>query len=212
MKPELPDLFLDVDIVAKIQKRLPVLFQIAELESQRAGRIGMEVGSVRERIIVSLLIYKFGEENVETEIPITTPEVDVKLFNRPLSIKTKSGTTYSGVKLIWTVDEKSALSFQDTYVPSCDMIFVRINWGGLGGLYYFPLQAQLEVFNYLGRKKYIKLPKPGTNPRGVEMSSQAMQMLIEHNDKSEIIVNWEKGNIKFNAFKRWVDLWAQEES
>jgi len=31
--------------------------QIAELESQRAGKVGMEVGSIRERIIVSLLIY-----------------------------------------------------------------------------------------------------------------------------------------------------------
>jgi len=45
----------------------------------------MEVGSVREKIIVALLIYKFGKENVETEIPITEPEVDVKLFGTPLS-------------------------------------------------------------------------------------------------------------------------------
>ncbi|CAD7771606.1 Restriction endonuclease ThaI [Candidatus Methanoperedenaceae archaeon GB50] len=47
----------------------------------------MEVGSLRERIIISLLIYKFGEANVETEIPITEPEVDVKLFGEPVSIK-----------------------------------------------------------------------------------------------------------------------------
>jgi len=30
-----------------IQEKLPKLFQLAELESSRAGKIGMEVGSVR---------------------------------------------------------------------------------------------------------------------------------------------------------------------
>ena len=44
--------------------RLPYLFHLAELDSSRAGKIGMEVGSLRERIIVALLIYKFGEDNV----------------------------------------------------------------------------------------------------------------------------------------------------
>ena len=39
----------------------------------------MEVGSLRERIIIALLIYKFGEANVETEIPIREPEDYVKL-------------------------------------------------------------------------------------------------------------------------------------
>jgi hypothetical protein len=33
----------------KIRKRLPYLFQLAELESSRAGKIGMEVGSLREK-------------------------------------------------------------------------------------------------------------------------------------------------------------------
>ena len=31
----------------------------------------MEVGSVGEKILVALLLYKFGEENVVTDIPIT---------------------------------------------------------------------------------------------------------------------------------------------
>lgn len=64
----------------------------------------MEVGSVRERIMVALLIYKFGEANVETEIPITEPEVDAELFGAPVSIKTITGKGFGGVKLIWTVD------------------------------------------------------------------------------------------------------------
>lgn len=210
MDQNILNLFSEVEIVKKVQTKLPKLFQLAELESQRAGKVGMEVGSIRERIIVSLLIYKFGEENVETELPITEPEVDVKLFGNPISIKTKSGSGYSGVKLIWTVDAQNALEFQNTYVPSCDMIYVQINWGNTGGLFYFPLNVQLEIFNYLGRENYIKLPSIGTNPRGVEMSSKAMQKLLEHSGIYKIKIDWEKEEIKFNAFKRWIDLWAQE--
>lgn len=126
-------LFSDNDLIKKVQTKLSKLFQIAELENQRAGRVGMEVGSIRERIIVSLLIYKFGEENVETELPITEPEVDVKLFSNPISIKTKSGSGYSGVKLSWTVDAQNASEFQNQYYPSCDMIFVQIKWSKTGG-------------------------------------------------------------------------------
>ena len=59
------ELFDGKKLVNRIKTRLPYLFQLAELESSRAGKIGMEVGSLRERIIVALLIYKFGEANVD---------------------------------------------------------------------------------------------------------------------------------------------------
>ena len=104
MNEYLKGLFSDGPIIDKIQRRLPYMFQLAELESSRAGKIGMEVGSLRERIISSLLIYKFGEKNVETDLPITEPEIDVKLFGSPISIKTITGKEPTGVKLIWTVD------------------------------------------------------------------------------------------------------------
>ena len=54
----------------------------------RKGKVGMEVGTPRERIISSLLMYKFGEKNVDVEIAITESEVDVKLFGEPISVKT----------------------------------------------------------------------------------------------------------------------------
>jgi hypothetical protein len=85
MASRLAELFQDKQLVEKTKRRLPHLFQIGDLECSMAGKIGMEVGSVRERIIVALLIYKFGEANVETEIPITEPEVDAKLFGEPVS-------------------------------------------------------------------------------------------------------------------------------
>jgi hypothetical protein len=36
------ELFNDGTLVQKIQNKLPGLFQLAELESSRAGRVGME--------------------------------------------------------------------------------------------------------------------------------------------------------------------------
>ncbi len=50
MSSRLIEIFEDKKLVEKIRKRLPYLFYLAELESSRAGKIGMEVGSLRERI------------------------------------------------------------------------------------------------------------------------------------------------------------------
>ena len=91
MTSRLSEIFEDKELVGKIKKRLPYLFQLAELESSRAGKTGMQVGSLREKILIALLIYKFGENNVETDIPITEREIDVKLFGYPISIKTITG-------------------------------------------------------------------------------------------------------------------------
>lgn len=210
MSSPLIELFEDLNLVEKIKKRLPYLFQIAELETSRAGKTGMEVGSVREKIIVALLIYKFGEEYVETEIPITMPEVDVKLSGNPISIKTITGKSLSGVKLIWTVDAQKAKEFQNNYYPHCDILLVQINWGGIGGFYYIPLNVQMNLFDKIGKEKYIKIPKLGTNPRGVEITKEALSCLVNNKKSGKIQINWQKVEIEFDPYKRWVELWSEE--
>ena len=175
MNRKIREIFSDKEIVVKIQNKLPKLFHLAELESSRACKIGMEVGSLREKIIVALLIYKFGEENIRSKIPITESEIDVEVYGNPISIKTITGKTPSGVKLIWTVDSAKSKEFSETYLPSYDMIFVQINWYNGGGFYLIPKETQLEVLTKIGRASYIKLPKAGTNPRGVELTRQALQ-------------------------------------
>jgi len=210
MSSYLIEVFRDEKLVEKIKRRLPYLFQLAEGESSRAGKVGMEVGSVRERIIIALLIYKFGESNIETEIPISEPEVDVKIFDEPVSIKTITGKGFGGVKLIWTVDAQRAREFYDNYYPRCDILLVQINWNDIGGLYYIPLEAQKRLFDRIGRENYIKLPKPGTNPRGVEITKEALSSLVEDSMSRKIIINWQKTKINFNPYKRWVDLWRED--
>ena len=210
MSSRLREIFRDRTLVNRIENKLPYLFQLAELESSRAGRVGMEVGSLRERIIIALLIYKFGEANVETEIPITEPEVDVKLFGEPVSIKTITGKGFSGVKLIWTVDAQKAKEFRETYYPHCDIILIQINWGSVGGFYYIPVEAQRKLFDRIGRNRYIKLPKPGTNPRGVEITKEALSSLVKDNLSKVIEINWQKTKIEYNPYKRWVDYWRED--
>lgn len=175
------DLFNDPEIVQKIQNILPELFLIAELESSRAGKVGMEVGSLREKILISLLIYKFGHQNVDAEIPITETEVDVRVFGDPISIKTYSGNNLGGYKLIWTVDGEQARRFQAKHIPTCDTILVQVNWNALGGIYYFSDFIQRETLQNIGRERYIKLPKAGKNPRGVKITREAVEILLGFN-------------------------------
>lgn len=157
---DITNLFTDQELVTRIQAKLPELFYLAELESSRAGKVGMEVGSMRERILIALLIYKFGQENVETDIPITESEIDVKVFGNPISIKTITGKILGGIKLIWTVDAQQALRFSQAYTPCCDIILAQVNWGGLGWLFYFPCPAQIETLLQVGKEQYnIKQPK-----------------------------------------------------
>ena len=210
MSEHILELFEDDRIKCKIQKRLPYLFQLAELESSRAGKIGMEVGSIRERIIVALLIYKFGEKNVKTEIPITEHEIDALLFDQPISIKTITGKILSGVKLIRTVDAEKARQFNNSYYPQCDILLAQTNWGSIGGFYYISLEAQKRIFDLLGRERYIKLPIPGTNPRGVEINKEALTKLVCDNKSRKIMIEWNKTNIEYDPYKRWIDLWKED--
>ncbi len=209
MNNHLLDLFDDSSAVKKIKNRLPYLFQLAELESSRAGKIGMEVGSAREKVITAFLIYKYGEENVESDVPITEPEIDVKLFDQPISIKTISGKEPMGVKLIWTVDAEKAKYFMDNWHPRYDLLFVHVNWFAEGGLYFIPYEVQNAVFNRIGRHEYIELPKQGTNPGGVEISNKALREVINSEGTRSVKINWIKESIDYNPFKRWVDLWGE---
>lgn len=209
MIKHLAKIFEDKDLVEKIKKRLPYLFQIAEIESSRAGKIGMEVGSLRERMLVALLIHRFGEENVKTDIPITKAEVDVELFGEPISIKTITGKGFNGVKLIWTVDAQKAKEFRENYQPNCDILLIQINWGAVGGFYYVPVGVQKKIFQEMGRNRYIKLPKPGTNPRGAEITKEALTKIANSKETNCVRISWQKTKLDYDPYKKWVDYWKE---
>ena len=208
---EIINLFSDPIIVKKIQNKLPHLFRIAETEASRGGKIGMEIGSVRERIVISLLRYYFGQDNINDNIPITEPETDVILFNNPISIKTKTGTHFSGIKAIWTVDWKKIDTFVQSYIPKVDILLVKIIWGSDGGFYYIPTMTQNKVFNNLERENYFKIPPRGTNPRGIEYSPEAFKLMLMDNNTCVIPINWKRGtNGEINIYEKWDKHWAED--
>ena len=208
-RQEIFDVFIEQSTVTKIKQKLPKLFHIAELESSRAGKIGMEVGSLREKVIIGLLINTFGENNINAEIPITEPETDIKVKGNPFSIKTITGD--GGVKAVWTVDALSAKNFINNYQPKCDILLIKIVWGTTkGGFFLVPLEVQQELFRRLGRTNYLKMPKAGTNPRGVEFNKRAVELMVLHPKTIKINIDWKKGKIDYDPYKRWVDYWADK--
>lgn len=206
-------LFDDKLIVKRVKNKLPHLFQLAELESSRNGKLGMEIGSVRERILIALLMYKFGIDIVNPNIPITAPEIDVIVNNEPLSIKTMTtqSRSWTPIKLIWTVDRQKALEFKDNYQPTCAMMVAKICWNSQGKLLLFSKKSQLEVLNLIGKDRYIKLPKQNTNSRGVEITTEALGLLEQSSDTKCIDINFARKEIDYREiYTKWLDAWIED--
>jgi len=117
---------------------------------------------------------------------------------------------FRGVKVSWTVDTAKAKEFSESYNPTCDILFVHICWGHLGAFYYIPKKVQQDTLASIGRECYIKLPKVGTNPRGIEFSNQALKALCEHPETHKLAIDWIKPDMKVNIYKRWIELWEQD--
>lgn len=114
------------------------------------------------------------------------------------------------MKLIWTVDTHKAKEFRENYYPHSDILLVQINWNDIGGFYYIPLNVQKVLFDRIGKHNYIKLPKPGTNPRGVEITKEALSNLVGDSESRSISIHWQMTRIEFNSYRRWVDLWGED--
>ena len=202
------ELFTDSAYVKLIQARLPRLFVIAGLESSRAGKIGMQVGSLRENILIALLFYAFGEKRVNADFAITTSETDVEVNGKPISVKTITGS--GGIKASWTVDAGSAAHFIMAYKPTMDIILAQIVWGSReGGLFLIPKEVQLDVFKKLGGKEYLKMPKADTNPRGIEFSKAAISEMLQSNKTKRIEIEWKQIKEVYNIYGRWIEYWKE---
>lgn len=211
---DITNLFDDDAFNRRIKRKLPVLFHIAEKEVSRAGRVGMEVGTLREQILIAMLIHKFGRSSVDVKTPPNFPEADVVLFGKPVSIKTvtaKSNTTPS-VKLVWTVDWLKVDGFVKSYEPRSDLLIAIIRWGGEGGLFVIPISAQVEVFKEIGKERYLSVPPKGTNPRGVGLSNEALSRLLNHRFTRSIAIRWERPSQmgELEPYDRWLAYWAQD--
>lgn len=187
-----------------VKNNLPKLFKKAEIESMRGGKIGMEVGVLRERILIALLLKSFGDKNVKFDFSSTDNSKDTQVFDDVLSIKTFMNNGYGGIKVFWASDNKTVRNAVSNYVPQNHLLISNINWGTKnGGLYLIDLETQLEIFNNIGVEKYLKINNG--NNRGISIQTEVLKTLLSHKKTKRIIVNWEDPKLNYNIYERWIN-------
>jgi hypothetical protein len=211
MSYQIQRLLDDPVLMEQVKSKLPALFLIANKECSKNNKLGMEVGTTREKIIIALLIHLFGSTNA---IPnnITEQELDVTFFGERFSIKTfstKTSSTVAEVKVSWTADTQSASNFYNNYSPSCHMLLVHICWGYTGAIYYIPLDVQRAIMSEVGRSNYLKPPTPGRNTRGSTIPQRIVRRLITHHDTIKIGINWSISDVEHNPYARWLNEWEE---
>lgn len=91
------------------------------------------------------------------------------------------------------------------------MLLAKIRWNGNGKLLLFSKESQQKVLSIIGRDRYIKMPKENTNARGVEISSEALDILESCDDTRIIDINFVRQRIDYREiYTKWLDAWREE--
>lgn len=218
MTSPLSVLFDDPKTVTEIQRKLPKLFWIANQECSRGGKLGQEVGKVREKILAVLVMSKLGKDNVRIDVPTTHPEANLIVKQTPVSVITlsvaNSHFSGAGVKINWSGNAVPGKRFVDTYTrPKSDILFTIINFSSTGKLLLIPMSVQEEVFQKMGRYSYFRAPSVSEDSRGVEFKPSALLAMTRHKDTRTIDIPWHKA-VKpvdsFSPYRRWEIMWFDE--
>ena len=195
--------FDDDSFVSIIKNNLPKLFREAELETMRGGKIGMEVGGLRERILISCLIKRFGKD-INTNFGTTDNSKDVKVFEDVLSIKTFSNDAYGGLKVFWASDNQIVDRVIANYKPQNNLLIAQIKWGKEGGgLYYVPLSVQNEYFEKHGVSKYLK--RNTGNNRGISIDKEILISMLNNPNTKRIDIEWNHNEDTIDVYERWIN-------
>ena len=71
-------------------------------------------------------------------------------------------------------------------------------------------KAQIEILDEIKIDRYVKIPPKGTNPRGVEMSQEAMQRMQGHPETQSLYIEWNRDPsllVERVLYGRWIQLW-----
>ena len=186
-----------------IENNLPLLFKEAELETTRGGKIGMEVGTLRERILIACMIKCFGETKISTDFGVAESSKDVKVFEDIISIKTFSNDGYGGLKIFWASDNETVNKTIENYVPQNNLLITNIRWGKKeGGVFLIPLDVQNEFFQINGAKNYLK--KNSGNNRGISINKEILVSMLKDPRTKKIEIDWILHKIPFNIYERWI--------
>lgn len=173
-----------------IRKELPNVILQADLEASEYSSSGLVKGQFRKKHIITLLTKYFGKDKIRQVENI--PDIDVIIDSTPLKIRTITGK--SRVKVKWTTGSQKIIEYIRDYEPSCGILLTRkkrftdtANYPC--GLIWIPLEAQLRLFDKIGLSKYLITPKQDTNFRGIELSTVALNSLLQDNMTKIISIN-----------------------
>ena len=166
------------------------------------------VGLLREHVIIGFFVSEFGKRNVIVPKHGTERGYDVVLCGEELSIKTVTNDT--GFKIIWTVDTDYVNQEIDAFGPKHDIFLVNIFWGqSRESAFYIPLNAQKEVYRYLGTDDYLS-SATSTNNRGIEIRKKAVTQLKDHPDTISISIDWStSGTSHPEPWEEWDKYWTE---
>jgi len=54
------------------------------------------------------------------------------------------------------------------------------------------------------------LPKAGTNPRGVEISKEALLKILSDKGTKSVKLFWQRAKVEYDPYRRWIDYWREE--
>jgi hypothetical protein len=119
--------------------------------------------------------------------------MDFKIDSIPIKIKTITGM--GGVKITWTTDKDKLENFISDYKPVCGILLIRINWemkekNQPSGMFWIPIELQMEVLKQLSVENYLTPPKRGINSRGVPISKKALEILLKNKETKHVDINW----------------------
>lgn len=114
--------------IEKYVKGLINLYQLSQMECSRSSRLTPEVGSSRERDLISSFVSN-SELDVNYNI-MNDKEEDIIINKTKISIKHSSNKSRSqtGIKIIWTVDTEKRNEFLKNFIFSCNILIVYVRF------------------------------------------------------------------------------------
>jgi hypothetical protein len=176
----------EIQVVERVLRSKPTQLALVELyrrsqsEHSRNGKCTMEIGSSREKDLVSVLMLDLGA-SVCAEIDNSALE-DVRIGTQLFSIKHITGAVGTGsIKAKWTADADQARAFvagslaAEHVHPHILLSYLDVKSGKLT-LCCVESMRCTEVIHSLGIDAFKVAV--GTNNRGVEYSRQAIQAFV----------------------------------
>jgi hypothetical protein len=180
-------------------KKLIYLYQSSQNECVRNGKLTPEIGSFREKDIISWFSYFIKDVRYNIN---NSNEEDVIIKNRHISIKHSSNikTVSSGIKVKWTVDKDKQIIFIDNYIFKCDILLLYIRFdknlkSGTIEIIYVLQNILVKLQEQFKLSKQQVFKTLNGNSRGIELNNDYFKKIIEFSE-FHITINFK--NIKCN--------------